>query len=117
MNLLSTFDFSLNIILWYGFTVLSTIYSKKYLNTTHDAHTLTLATFFYAAILKIMRMPTLNDLVQLVKNYEYFCLGLFNIGTILLTNIGMSETTVSLTYMVKVIFINLLVILFELKFL
>lgn len=102
INILATLDFSLNIILWYGFTVLSTIYSKKYLDLAHDAHTLTLMTFVYAAVLKIVRMPSLHDLVQLVKNYDYFCLGLFNIGTILLTNIGMNETTVSLTYMVKV---------------
>lgn len=102
MNWLYTLDFSVNIILWYGFTVLSTIYSKKYLNATHDAHTLTLMTFLYAALLKITRTNGFSEIAHLLRNHEYFCLGLFNIGTILLTNIGMNETTVSLTYMVKV---------------
>ena len=93
--------FIINILLWYGFTVLSTIYSKKYLNLVYDAHTLTLVSFLYAAFLRLISSP--SDLVHLLKSADYISLALFNIGTILLTNIGMSETSVSLTYMVKVI--------------
>lgn len=94
--------FAINIILWYAFTLLSTIFSKKYLNQVHDAYTLTFVALFYAAILKVLRASGIHDLLGLLTNYEYFCLGIFNIGTILLTNIGINETSVSLTYMVKV---------------
>lgn len=97
------FGFMLNIAAWYGFTVFSTIYSKKFLNITSDAHTLTLASFVYAAMLKLVCKPNLADMIGLLRNKEYMSLGLFNVGTILMTNIGMSETSVSLTYMVKVI--------------
>lgn len=98
----STIFFFLNITLWYAFTVFSTIYSKKYLNLVDDAPTLTLVSFAYAAILKLLRFPSIHELFGLLTNYDYLSLGLFNIGTILLTNIGMGQTSVSLTYMVKV---------------
>lgn len=94
--------FAINIALWYACTVISTIYSKKYLNLTYDAHTLTLISFAYPAALKLLRISSPHELVRLFKNTDYVCIGLFNIGTTLLTNIGMSETSVSLTYMVKV---------------
>lgn len=103
INLLVSLLLILNILFWYAFTMLSTVYSKKYLNISHDAHTLTLVTFFYAALLKLVKTYSLTELVALFKNYEYLCLGLFNVGTILFTNIGINETSVSLTYMVKVI--------------
>jgi hypothetical protein len=102
METVSSFSFAINIVLWYAFTILSTIYSKRYLNQAHDAYTLTLVIFLYAAVLKVVRISSLSDISHLFKNYEYLYLGLFNIGTILLTNIGINETSVSLTYMVKV---------------
>lgn len=99
---LGTIGFLINIAAWYGFTVFSTIYSKKFLNITSDAHTLTIASFVYAAVLKLIWRPKLADLIGLLHNKDYLSLGLFNIGTILMTNIGMNETSVSVTYMVKV---------------
>lgn len=103
-NIFSIVRFSINIVLWYVFTILSTIYSKEYLNLGYDAHTLTLVSFLYPAILKMLRLTSIHDLTSVFKTNNYLLLGLFNIGTILLTNIGMAETSVSLTYMVKVIF-------------
>lgn len=96
--------FSINIFFWYGFTTLSTIFSKKYLNLTNDSHMLTLVTFLYPTVIRIFykhqSMQKLKS--QLFSSHVYFYLGFFNISTILLTNIGMNETSVSLTYMVKV---------------
>lgn len=100
MALVSSLTFTTNILLWYGFTVLSTIYSKRYLNQSYDAHTLTLVTFACSALLKLMWSP--NELVYLFKSTEIVSLAIFNVGTILLTSIGMNETSVSLTYMAKV---------------
>lgn len=99
----SNIGFIFNIILWYAFTVLSTIYSKQYLNlgSLDAAHTLTLVSFAYPAFFKLFKIPTLNEIGKLLS-YEYVSLALFNIGTTLLTNIGMAQTSVSLTYMVKV---------------
>ena len=102
----SIITFVINILLWYGFTVLSTIYSKKYLNETYDAHTLTLVSFLYAAIVKLITCSSVREILHLLRNYDYISLGLFNVATILLTNIGISETSVSLTYMIKVIIIE-----------
>jgi hypothetical protein len=82
--------------------MLSTIYSKKYLNLSNDPHSLAFVTFVYPFLFKLLRQHGCNEAFKLISVKSYFCLGLFNIGTILLTNIGMSETTVSLTYMVKV---------------
>lgn len=107
MSLLENiFSFGLNILFWYGFTILSTIFSKKYLNLTNDSHTLSLVTFFYPFFLKLLRTCKKNEsLVKVVKLRNYYYLALFNVGTIALTNIGINETSVSLTYMVKVFFL------------
>jgi hypothetical protein len=78
------------------------VYSKKYLNESYDVHTLTIVTFVYAALLKLARISSPNEILHLLKNADYVSLAVFNVGTILLTNIGMSETSVALTYMVKV---------------
>lgn len=100
---MSYFALFFNIGLWYGFTALSTIFSKKYLNETQDPNTLTLLCLAYAAIIKLFTQSSLNELSRLLKNTDYLSLGLFNVGTIFFTNIGISETSISLTYMVKVI--------------
>lgn len=120
INILSNLKFSINILLWYVFTVYSTIYSKKFLNMTHDAYVLTFASFLYPACLKylifwksrIMKKKKepdsdesdsgSNSLISLLRNKEYLSLGFFNVATILFTNLGICETSVSLTYMVKV---------------
>jgi hypothetical protein len=90
-----------NVIFWYGFTILSTIFSKKYLNLTKDPHTLTLVTFIYPTACKLLS-GNVTKTLKIIRHKVYIYLAFFNIGTILLTNIGMSETTVALTYMVKV---------------
>lgn len=117
--ILSTLKFSINIFLWYLFTVYSTIFSKKFLDMSNDAYTLTLASFIYPACLKLAVWSRItkklikndepgdigtgsNSFVSLLHNKEYLSLGLFNVATILFTNLGMCETSVSLTYMVKV---------------
>lgn len=102
------FRFSLDIFLWYVFTVFSTIYSKSFLDLTRDPHTLTLTSFAYPAILKLvlalsnkrLKRPS-RYIISLLTSREYLALGLFNVTTILLTNVGICETSVSLTYMVK----------------
>lgn len=113
--MLKFFEFALNITMWYAFTVLSTVFSKKLLDLDHTAsHTLTLASLSFALPLKLIahcclrsghhqpaRFRHLNQLAEL----SY--LGLFNIATILMTNLGISETSISLTYMVKVHFKSL----------
>lgn len=119
ITILSTLKFFINIFLWYLFTVYSTIFSKKFLDMSNDAYTLTLASFIYPACLKLIVWSRIinnlikndkpddigtdsNSLVSLLHNKEYLSLGLFNVATILFTNLGMCETSVSLTYMVKV---------------
>lgn len=96
--------FVVNLISWYGFTVLSTIYSKNYLDLVNDAHALTLISLCYPAIFRLLYGFSRTDLFNLLKNGEFTSLAFFNIGTILFTYIGMSETSVSLVYMVKVKF-------------
>lgn len=97
------FNFALSIFLWFGFTVFSTIYSKKYLTLTDDVHTLTLFTFIYPAILKLLLKKNNAYWLRNAQIKQTICLAIFNVSTILMTNIGMNETSVSLTYMVKVI--------------
>ena len=103
----------LNIGLWYGFTVLSTIFSKKYLNHSQDPNTLTLMCLAYAAFLKLIFthqtiIISLNEtLPRLLRNPDYLSLGLFNVATIFFTNIGICQTSIALTYMVKVIYISI----------
>lgn len=93
--------FMFNILSWYGFTVLSTIFSKKYLSVADDTHTLTLITFAYPALFQLLT-TSLRKTLKILNAELILLLAIFNIGTILLTNIGMNETSVSLTYMVKV---------------
>ena len=99
---ISNFSFSISIILWYIFTILSSIFSKKYLNLGFDAHTLTLICLLYPVLLKLTLFKNGNDSKNYLNSCNYVFLGLFNIGTILLTNIGLSQTSVSLIFMIKV---------------
>ena len=93
----------LQIIFWYLFTIISTIYSKLFLNETKNSHLLTLISFSYGTLLNILLNPKkIFNKIKLNKNKNIIILiSLFNIGTTLLTNIGINQTSVSLTYMIK----------------
>ena len=91
------------IILWYGFSVVSAIFTKIYLNNSNNPFTFTVITFCYGFILKFLKEPDrivnlLDDRVML-KNYVY--LSVLNIGGLLLTNISINQFSISLVYMVK----------------
>lgn len=86
------------------FTNVSTIYSKLYLNSTNDPHTLSLVSYVFCFILFLFK-SNLNEIKKVTTNKAYVYLALFNIGTVLLTNIGINQTSVSLTYMIKVSFL------------
>ena len=112
MNL-SSLRFGLNLVLWYAFTLVSAIYTKKFLNETNDSFSFTFLTFAYGTCLKW----TL-ELVSLFKSgcvassagngdmrkdaSDYYWLAFFNIASLLLTNIAINQMSVSFIYMVKV---------------
>lgn len=100
---MNVFKLILNAILWYGFTIISVICSKKYLNLTNDENTLTFVTLAVPFVVKLVVKRKILNLSKNIKLNGYVGLAVFNIGTTLLTNIGMNQTTVSVTYMVKVI--------------
>ena len=86
------------LIIWYGFTLVSAIYTKLFLNETNDSFTFTIVTFFYGAILKLFNF-NFDDIIKHSSNY--FSIAVFNIGSLLLTNIAINQTTVSFIYMIK----------------
>ena len=94
-------EFFLNILLWYIFTLISAIYTKLYLNKTNESFTFTLITFSYGFVLNFftLKKSILKDTTENLK--KYFYLSIFNIGSILLTNISINQTSVSFIYMVK----------------
>ena len=100
------------IVLWYLFTSLSTIYSKKYLNQTNDPFTLTLVIFLIGLFFLILKLiykrknSNINNWFALIissKNLRFYSyLALYNVATIFLTNIGIFKTSIAFTYMIKV---------------
>ena len=100
------------IVLWYLFTSLSTIYSKKYLNQTNDPFTLTLVIFLVGLFFLILKLiykrknSNINNWFALIissKNLRFYSyLALYNVATIFLTNIGIFKTSIAFTYMIKV---------------
>lgn len=94
---------ALNLAAWFVLAILSAIYSKQLLDSyTHDPHTLTLVTLFYAAVLKITISKSRLELVSLLRDYDLVCLGVFNLGSLLFTSVGVSVASAHVTYMIKV---------------
>jgi drug/metabolite transporter (DMT)-like permease len=97
-----TKKFLVYLVLWYGFTFVSAIYTKLYLNKTNDSITFTLVAFSYGFFLKLLEFKN-GHLGKNLKflNKDYIHLSVFNIGSLLLTNIAINQTSVSFIYMIK----------------
>lgn len=94
-------------IIWSMLNIKRAISSKEFLNITNDPFSLTIATFVPSLIL----FPILNrrfrniDLQDFKNDFGTLVIvSLFNVGSVVLTNIGMKDTTLSYTYMNKVLF-------------
>jgi drug/metabolite transporter (DMT)-like permease len=96
-------EFFLYLVFWYAFTLISVIYTKLYLNITNDSFTFIFVSFCYGFLFKVL---TDRKNIQLLFTdkillQNYLCLSLFNIGSILLTNISINQTSVSFIYIIK----------------
>lgn len=103
--------FIIHSLAWFLSTFVTVIYSKNYLNLTSDPHTLTLTFLASTAFLKLIITCLssssscsngLFDLINLFNNINYWYLGIFNIGAILLTNIALANYSLFLIYTLKV---------------
>ena len=102
MNLFIVFVIILFVILWYNFTLISAVYTKHYLNLSNgDSLTFTFITFGYGAFLKSITFMNFRQMSDLIT-HNYLQLAVFNVCSLLLTNIAIHHTTVSFIYIVKV---------------
>ena len=106
-NLSLSAPFAASLFCWYVFTLVSAVYTKKYLNETYDSFTFTLVALAYGAFFKLLvllvyarQRLNLNNLRQEVHSYS--SLAFFNVASLLLTNIAINETSVAFIYMIKV---------------
>ncbi len=110
----------LYLILWYTFTLISAIYTKLYLNETNNEFTFTLVTFGYGFALKLLTQSTdiKGFLFSSDKNVllDYIYLSILNIGGLLLTNVSINQTSVTVVYISKALE-PILVIIFSYIFL
>ena len=89
------------LILWYNFTMISSVYTKLYLNLTNgDSLTFTITALAYGACLKLIEFKNFHQIRNEAYNYLY--LAVCNIGSLLLTNIARNEYKISFIYIEKV---------------
>jgi hypothetical protein len=90
---------------WYGFTIISTISSKKYLIAKNDPYLLSITSFFYGFCFLIISGEW-SSFIRILSNKDkkksLFNLTLLHIATTLLTNTGLLHNLISLTYIIKV---------------
>ena len=106
--------FAASLFCWYVFTLVSAVYTKKYLNATYDSFTFTLVALAYGAFFKLLAIilwcqESLNVFQEVRK---YLSLAVFNVASLLFTNIAINETSVAFIYMIKVR-VNYLVSIFK----
>lgn len=91
------------LVFWYASSVFGVLYSKWLFDYTHDPHTLTLVTLFYAALLKLTIFHSSRaDLKRLLLDKHNLCLALLYLASMLFTNIGICLASATVTFMIKV---------------
>ncbi|KNC97094.1 uncharacterized protein SPPG_09475 [Spizellomyces punctatus DAOM BR117] len=88
----------ISVIFWYSCTVISTIYSKRYLAASGDPYSLSLLSVGIGALGSLLYRPRKDVSIDRGKLYP---LAMLHLATTLLTNISLGKASVAFTYMVK----------------
>jgi hypothetical protein len=92
-----------NVTCWYALTIASTIFAKHFLSVTNDPFVLSSASFLWGLFALIFFVPRVDIKILFKRKTFYAIVAILHIGTTLMTNIGLTTSTVSFTYMIKVI--------------